>query len=444
MKFKIARAAFLSAIFGLASFARADEVFETQWRAQNAKNPSGLICKLQTEGGRAQFQQGEIIRVKASFAAQKPGVYKLNRLVQSRPSSLSFGKFWVSPTAGATDPLGDLPAQTFIAISGYVPPPTPLEEKPVEISLVLNEWLRFDRAGRFQIYFTAPRIFPFETREPTIFAGDQTATSDILEIEILPAKPDWARSQVQKAKAQLKRVDQGHYYLSPQNDWAQAAEILRYLNTREAALAMIERMGTDQKPRSAPVESRDYHFGLVGFSERVWAISQMETALKLPNFAVRQSFLHTLTTLRTLRNPPPKLSDANKNQTRFHNSQTRFLRADWLQIAALAPKKTPKARAVTLHSLLELAWIGHLSPDKSLQKHSENLAAQLAPIVDELPPLTLEYLLNSRADWPKFKTFAQIQALKKAQLKWKNDPNQRPLRVLLQKRIEEVALLAQK
>lgn len=442
MKFAIVRTAFLSAILGLASFARADEAFEANWRAKNAKNPPGVICKLQTENGRTQFQQGEIIRVKASFAAQKPGVYKLNRFFQPRPSLLSFGTFWVSPSDGATDPLGELPVPSGWNFSGYVPPLEPLNEKPVEIPLVLNEWSRFDRPGRFQIYFSAPRILPFSAKEPTFFGSDQTATSDILEIEILPAAPTWAHAQVQNTKKQLENLDQNQWPLGEK--WRKSAEILRYLNTRESALAMIERMGTDQKPRSAPVESRDYHFGLIGFSERAWAISQMEIALKQPDFAVTQSFLDTLETLRTLQNSPQKLPDATKNQTRFYEVKNRFLRADWLQIAALASKKSPKARAMTLHSLLEIAWIGQLSLDKNFQKRSDNLALQLAPIAHELPPLALDYLLSSDADWPKFRKFAKVQPLQKAQIRWKNDPNQPELRVLLRKRIGELTPLAQK
>lgn len=421
--------------------ADAPPTFEAQQQAAAAQNPSGVTCALQTEGGKTRFQMGELIHVTASFAAATPG-YKLSPFYQSRPSLLSFGTFFVSPRVGVADPLGDLPPQQAIIVNGYVPDPVPLSDKPYKMTMLLNEWVRFDQPGHYRCYLTTRRVFaskPGNKDDAVLFGNKATApvTSNILELDLEPDTPGWAEEQVRQALRQLNGA--AGKQLFPELGWGQPAEVLRYLETRAAAQAMIERMGQDTRPRSAPVEAAEYYMGLIGFPERDWAIAQMQKALARSDYPVTQEFLQTLALLHALQIvrppampqtageqllvvPPPEsnafTSAALPKQRirdwsqRLYAAQSKFLNSSWHDVAASITPKSGYARAMTLHSLLELAWLDRaLGSDTKAQARVPQLIGLLAPVLDRLPPVPLQYLLED--EWVRIRSHAMLPALQR-------------------------------
>lgn len=440
---------FLLAVTASLTYAAAAPLtFEAQQQAAVAQNPPGVTCALQTEGGKTRFQMGELIHVTASFTAATPG-YKLSPFYQSRPSALSFGTFTVSPRAGVADPLGGLPPQQVISINGNVPSPVPLSDKPYQMTVLLNEWLRFDQPGHYRCYLATNRVFaskPGDKNNSVLFGNKATApvTSNVLELDIEPDAPGWAETQVRQALTKLNGP--AGKQLFPEPGWGQPAEVLRYLGTRAAAQAMIERMGQDTRPRSAPVESSDYHLGLIGFADRSWAVAQMQQALARPDYPVTQTFLDTFALLRALQvTPPPPTARVDEAQPlvvprpepaawpaatlseparkaqqqqvqgwtqRLNAAQSKFLSTSWHQADATIAAKVGYARAMTLHSLLELAWLTpEIGQEAKAKARVPQLINLLAPVLDQLPPTPLDYLLGD--EWVRIRSHAMSPALRR-------------------------------
>jgi hypothetical protein len=247
-----------------------------------------------------------------------------------------------------------------------------------------------------------------------------------MQIEIVAAEPSWARSQVQTAMKRLGANAAG----SPDESWTEWSRTLRYLNTRESALAMIDRMGRDERPRSAPVESADYVLGLVGFADRAWLVPAMQHAAQRADYAVTQPFVETL---MLLQNPQRSIEAAHDiltstdqperatsgitaigigERNRANAARTQAAARLWQSIADAVDKKAVKARAMTLHTLLELAWLNpNFARDAGVRARVPKLVAQLALVLDTLPERPLSYVLGD--EWQRVSAPAMLPALRR-------------------------------
>ena len=369
-------------------------------------NPAGLEFTLKLSSSKMSFMQGETIPVVLAFSNTGPQTLWLSQFYQSR-------SFEVEPKEGVTNPLGDLPASTAISIAGYVPPPIRLGEKPTEERFSLNEYLRFDRPGTYTIRATTSSVFalPEGVVPPQIslfpLGKPFISTSEPVSLRIVPADPKWQAEQVQawrafwaKQKADFVRLG-GRTAL----DTVRPANDLRFLNTRAAAQAIIDRLGQDEFPRSSGSEAYFWRSGLIGFSDRPWLIEAMKSAMKRPDYPVTQGFLDNLATLETLQAAAMGIKQQPANF--FAPSSLAADEEGWnLALASLDPKKG-RARAMTVHSLLESAWYSPLQKVPGVQKRLPLLVAQVADIFDDLPPTAQQNLLDIYGhsnEWERIKS----------------------------------------
>ena len=109
----------------------------------------------------------------------------------------------------------------------------------VDIPVVLNEWIRFDRVGTYRIQVESQRL---------VYRGNRatpplTVTSSEAEFEIVPADPRWAARTLADAPSAIDRIaaqfgGRGVSYqeLSATRDQLdRALRILRFLGTDGAA-----------------------------------------------------------------------------------------------------------------------------------------------------------------------------------------------------------------
>ncbi len=426
----------------------------------------GVKCVLRAENGQTQFRRGETIHLVASFTSDRPG-YKINRLVQNNRSALKLGDIEISPSQGVIDPLGELPPQDGIFISGFVPEPVTLSKKPVEFPFVLNDWARFDKTGVYQITLATARVFAAkpndQQRRDFMFNMGALApvASEPLQIEIVPADEVWANQQIELTRAYWRKAAKSPTYPeseAPRND-------ISFLGTRAAMTAIIEHLGQNKEPRSSGDDSYEFRTGLIGFADRAWLVGEMKRASEQPNYAVTQGFFDLLVELQSLQNTPrPVGADATRLQydkgakgqwiarkptpaqqlqidweKRRADARAAATSRDWLQISAASKAKTARARAMTLHTLLELAWLTNLQKEPPIKAQLPKLVAQLAPIFDQLPPLARAYLLGD--EWDRIKSPAFVPALERARKLPinKNDYYAKDAASLTLKRLAEIA-----
>lgn len=376
-------------------------------------NTAGLEFTLKLPAGKTSFMQGETIPLSLSFVNNGPQKLYLREFYQPPPSFLPFASFVVEPKEGTSNPLGDLPVPTFISIAGAIPLPVRLAAIPTQEPFLLNEYVRFDLPGTYTIRAVTSRVFarPEGTAPPlsSIFPAGKAiiSTSEPISLRIVPADPKWQAEQVQawrafwaKQKADFVRLG-GRTAL----DTVRPANDLRFLNTRAAAQAIIDRLGQDEFPRSSNSEAYFWQAGLVGFSDRPWLIEAMKSAMKRPDYPVTQGFLDNLATLKTLQAAAMGIKQQPANF--FAQSSLAADEEGWnLALASLDPKKG-RARAMTVHSLLESAWYSPLQKVPEVQKRLPLLVAQVPDIFDDLPPTAQQNLLDIYGHpgaWPRIKS----------------------------------------
>ena len=447
---------FLAALFATAlltaPLARADDFANpTQIAtAPDAATPdlSGVKCVLRAQNGQSKFRMGETIRLIASFTSDQSG-YKINRFVQGNRGMATLGAVKVTPEVGVIDPLGEIPAPTMMSVNGYVPEPVMLGKKPVEFPFDLNDWARFDQTGAYQVTLATSRVFlakPGDGKSTggVFFGSDSNVqiTSEPLQIEITPADETWSDQQIELTREFWKKNANTPSYRrseAPDND-------ISFIGTRAAMTAIIEHLSQNTAPRSSEDDTYLFRTGLIGFADRDWLLGEMKRVIEQPNSAVTQGFFGVLTELESLRNAPrPAGADATRvkydknangkwipqQATPAQQKQTDWEKqlgearaaatADvWQQVAASTPAKTEAARAMTIHTLLELAWQSNLEKEAPIKAQLPQLIAQLAPIFDQLPPLPRAYLLG--AQWDRIKSPAFAPALERSR-SFPFDPN---------------------
>ncbi len=375
----------------MAAAGRADGSFESVRQAAVAQNPPGLTCALSLPAGRTQFRQGEVIHAVLGFSSDRPSIY----WKQNWSWGPGFETLHVSPSEGTADPQADAPQQTAFAYEGPPPPtPSPITDTPSTVTLTVNRSLRFDRPGLYQLYVTTTRVvdsgashdvFPLNTKT-------FTATSNVVQLQIVPADPAWAHTQVQAALAEVQEPSHGP--MNVPDPW----DVLCDMDTPESAQALLGILAADPAPRSSDSKGYFCRPGLIGYPDQDWLIGEMERDLSAPDYTVTQDFLATLADLAAWRKTP---------QSRDNKA---MLRAYWLRAADAVPTKTDAARPMTLHTLLESAWLDpSVGQDSAVQARLPMLSHQMALDFDHLPPLPQQYLLDS--DWGDFHTSALLPSL---------------------------------
>jgi hypothetical protein len=175
------------------------------------------------------------------------------------------------------------------------------------------KWWRFERPGWYRLYVTSRRVQP----DPWSVSGARSwpvVTSNILEIEILPAGPE------------------------PSNLEATPARTLRFLDTREAAREMARRLlSANAQETAARVGSEAFEcrFGLLA-PHRQFVVTEMERLLEGGKDAIGRTFIDTLAFLATmLKHPLPAPPGAGEAEVRESSSEQAQRADEYRRLVAL-------------------------------------------------------------------------------------------------------------
>ncbi len=354
------------------------------------KNPEGVSFTLRIKGDKSQFKPGEVISLEFSFTSDLPNTYDLDGATYDRGGRLHLDKFFLDHKKGVVDPLRDYLPES---VDGFNSNPT-LGEKPHTMEFDLNEWRRFDQPGKFRLYVTSPRVLK---KGEIRFRDGAEVTSNIIEFEILPHDGEWAEQELQEITKRLDSPDSNQ-------DQSPACRRLRFLNTEAAASAMIRRFG-------APLDVCGFEFsvGLIGSAHRAFAVKEMEKRLEAPDQPVSGEYLRTLSliaaSLRQNEQSPSTAARRGDDQQakaaaeawRMLGDSRQKLQVQYAErLMSALPRKQGKAKAITLHTLLELAWNSSLQsvrtgsismgraqgPDPEIIK---KLAPEIIAVFDDLP-----------------------------------------------------------
>jgi len=300
-------------------------ILALRWCAQE-QHPN---FEIHTERGQTTFHIGERIALKLRFTSPNDTGYSILTwgFDRDRPNGLE--SFELNPSSGWADPQA-----TYWAYAGFPPfkasltPARPfLVSKPLDGSVDLNEWVRFDQPGVYTLKLRSERVSTNDTRFVI------PLESNTIELQIVPATPEWQQAQLEaiRLKIDSRNVQDSDY------DTSVAA--LRYLATPGAIEVITAQLSVGHNANACRVGL----LGLPGSMHNV-AIQSMKKRLNEPDYPITGMFYDTMLVLGlTL--------DSNKES---FQRQVQTANANLLQVVSVSARdKSPAARAETMQTLQE-------------------------------------------------------------------------------------------
>jgi hypothetical protein len=173
------------------------ETFDERHVRDLAAGPGDLQFRLSVAAPGGPFHAGERIPIALEFSSSSPEKYRLDGATYDRSGRLRSEEFVLERT-DVVDPFQDyFRSSLFGGIGGGLRNSPVLEAKPHQINLDLNDWFRFDHAGRYRLYLKSHRLT--RLREPGV-GGERTeefaAVSNLIEVEILPPDLGWETAKL--------------------------------------------------------------------------------------------------------------------------------------------------------------------------------------------------------------------------------------------------------
>jgi len=371
--------------------------------------PPGVSFTVRLKDGKTQFYQGELITVEMQFSSDVPNTYRLDAKEYDRSGHLEADSYHIEPETGTSEPLRDYLQSTFYggSMGGLMPRPPTLQEKPYIVTQTLNDFVRFDRPGKYRLYITNDRVGKLDANQDYGVTERFKVRSNTIELEILPATREWQQQRLREAIAIIDGL---------RSDRRVGCRALRFLNTPDAEAEMIRgyRGSTDGC-------DGEFNFGLLASPRRESVIFQMEASLQSPSHPVTGGFVRTLALLVCLNQFPASMpsyaspdADAGKMkewQTRMKATRTAFddVVARYAEmLSSSMPRKEKAAQAVSIDTLFELQT--NLSPDRRSSTRANETVAAVPEVFLDLP-VDRQYALLTFY-WPRVRSPAMLRALK--------------------------------
>jgi hypothetical protein len=175
------------------------------------------------------YHMGETIRARLSFRSKAPRGYTLAGSPEPRRSGFPLEEIIVpEPEAGTIDPLsrsGTIYAGS--TLSSFWP-----GKKSLNREIDVNEWVQFQRPGRYVLHVVSKRIMLPMVKRPTGHEPIRYCElkSNTESVEVLPPDAHWEAAEIARIDLLLQSTSESIRF--------EGASALRYLNTPDAALAL--------------------------------------------------------------------------------------------------------------------------------------------------------------------------------------------------------------
>ncbi len=324
----------------------AEDSFTQKHNKLFGHNPKGVNLAIRLTDGKNKFYQGETIRLELAFSSTVKNAYSIDSATYDRSGRLEIDDFVLDKDEGVVDPMEDYFSIRLAFTGGGLRGFPTLKEKPELINYEINEWLRFDKPGKFSLYVHSGRLMKGTNLN---FDGRLRLISNVIEFEIVPAEKAWAEKTLQDTIKLLKNEKNEEYRRD-------ACLTLRFLNTEGAAREMIRLLDDED------VCNFQASFGLRSSSHRRFIVEEMEKKIDDPQFPVTETFISVLgfnAYMLTNPEPLPAYNGDDKAKAELH-TQAQWKQWEKLQsfsdkykerLTLAIPQKQRSALAVCLKTL---------------------------------------------------------------------------------------------
>jgi len=338
---------------------------------------------VQTATGQTSFHIGERVPLKLTFTSPNDMQYTIAPWSNGRGSEFDFETFDVSPSTGWSDPLATYFAQDlFREGHGWSWPPL-LKSKPIELSLDLNQWVRFDQPGVYRVKLLSHRVC---CAGSNIGSNRGALQSNVIELRIVPATPEWQ--------------DATRYAIRAKPLLESTSADLRYLTTQAA----IDEM-TDRLRKGYTFFATQSSMGLLGLpgSMRDVAIASMNHRIEEPDFPISPFFFTTMSLLHVT---------SGSTAESIRQQRQSFDAVLWQTVFSSIARKQPIARAETVQTLL--AFGRNINPPELKSRMASLLSASFLDLDDrsQIDDLRQHWdLMRSPGILPTLQTLAELPAM---------------------------------
>lgn len=335
----------------------ADSGFDKDHTQALAANPPGVTLTLARDDSARPFRLGEPLPLKLLFRFTDPKAFGFDAKNYEPGWARQVDLFYAAPV----DRVWRIESMYGGRVAGS---PAPLGSGSAvrTIAAKLDDWLHFDRPGKYRVYCTSRRVWKAGTRWPQ---EPLAVTSNILDIEILPIPAD-------KLAERMRQADKDFGPGVPKDRRNAAVDWLRRLDSNEAARLLAESyqgasFGTDDLDAAIGRALRESQ-------HRQAIVAGLEQRLRRPDFGPKYYFLSALAELDSDRPSPSgtalELLDAAQRQryaktaADAHYDRQQILLAAYVEFMwRQLPGKSPTARAETAFTLFQLRSDGYLRSD---------------------------------------------------------------------------------
>jgi hypothetical protein len=290
-------------------------------------NPADVSMQLSLKDGQTVFHEGEVIALTVGFSSTAGNKYVLNMSTYDRSGRLDAETFCIEP-AVARDPLDEyFHSGLWTLVGGGLFGSQVLSATPAFVDVDVNEW-RALPPGHYRVRVTSDRVSGQPAPGTFRPGAPVPVVSNIVELDVVAASPDWQRAQFDAA---IAAIDAGATDAAKRR----GARTLRFLDSDASVRELARRYwaGNDQP------FGWEFMFGLIASTHRQTAVDALRTALVDPMHAVTTQFVQTLALLEI---------QADRTPAAYQEAVARHLR----EVAAVLDSKTDQARAICLNTLL--------------------------------------------------------------------------------------------
>ncbi len=372
------------ALLGLSSFLSGTpeataQAFQDPCARPVVVGPSDVRLQLSLSGPGV-FYEGEIVTLRLSLTSSERDKYYADIRSYDRSGRLEDESFCVEPPG--RDPLADyfLGGRVGGGITGG---PRPLGTEPLTFERDLNEWKALPPGHyRLRVRRNVDRLAAADERgHGTV---PVTVWSNPIELEVVPATPEWRAAQLEAA---LRFLDGGD------RDRAErGARMLRFLGSEAATRELVRRYtGEYDQPHGLQLQ-----FGIVGSPHRELAISTLRSALVDPQHPVTAALVELLAQMEVQSDPEQRLRPYDPKDQKGSAAHAQAWRAAYEKAvrshqavaAGALERKSPEARARSFELLLQTLGGGPTNRAEA--------ARQVLAMWDSLQPRQQKDLLEGR------------------------------------------------
>jgi hypothetical protein len=152
-----------------------------------SRNPAGLTLLLKAEAERQTFHLFETIPIELEFSSSSPSTYSIE-LDEAMNFAGWTHRFQVEPENSVLLTELEWSSHGVVCCDSNR---RFLSQQPTVFKTDLPDYLRFEEAGTYRLFFTTRRVFKGPGKYMDFTASKMLLTSNILTVTILPDDPEW-------------------------------------------------------------------------------------------------------------------------------------------------------------------------------------------------------------------------------------------------------------